>query len=144
MIKRNCCNRIRSKLNRYIDKQLSDLQIREVEEHLLVCTGCKKEYESFVQVNTLMESINSPTPPNTLCDKLKNIPFTNNREVKLLKFKYRLRAVPVAFAILLSVLSALFLSESMLIKSNNNYIIEDFPFAQESFYTLWEEVSYDQ
>ena len=48
------CNEIRELLSLYIDNNLDEEQMIEIEKHLLICAACKKEFEEFdILINTM-------------------------------------------------------------------------------------------
>lgn len=57
------CNEIRELLSPYIDKMLDELEMREVEEHLSACSGCRNEYNEIKEmVDLLGQAAMVPVP----------------------------------------------------------------------------------
>lgn len=51
------CDEIRELLSLYIDNNLEEEQMIEIEKHLLVCDACKKEFEGIVLVINTMKNL---------------------------------------------------------------------------------------
>jgi anti-sigma factor RsiW len=48
------CDEIRELLSPYIDKMLDEREMREVEEHLSACGGCRNEYNELKEMVDLL------------------------------------------------------------------------------------------
>ncbi len=52
-------------LNAYLDSELKDSQLRQVEAHLVECQACRDELESLARLSSLLHEVPAPefTPP---------------------------------------------------------------------------------
>ena len=51
------CEEIRELLTKYVDNEVGDEEKFRVEEHLSACRNCKKEYDSFVKLKEVTNSM---------------------------------------------------------------------------------------
>ena len=56
------CSKIQRKLSRFIDDEITDLQKKEIENHLNICNHCKKVYQTLLQSWELLNVLPNPEP----------------------------------------------------------------------------------
>jgi len=138
------CRRVINQLNAFADKELSSEDMKLVTEHLLACQKCRKEHDYYLQINNILDSKQTGQLPLKLREKLVNIPRLENRKVIKINRIRRFSPVPAAAAILLTLFSAVLLGRSYLKISHNTQTgYENYQLAQESFYRIWEEITYE-
>ncbi len=138
------CRRVIKRLNAFIDKELSKPDMIQVAKHLLDCQRCQKEYENIRQINELLNNKQTEHLPDTLREKLLNIPHIENRKTMKINKIRRFSPVPAAAAILLTIFSAVMLGRTYLKIGNDTQTgYDNYQLAQESLYTIWEEISYE-
>ena len=64
------CNEICDKLSLYIDNELSDEEMQQMEEHLQSCENCQKELEEYRELISILKSLPDEEPPEGYCDRL--------------------------------------------------------------------------
>jgi len=64
------CNEICDKLSLYIDNELSDEEMRQMEEHLKSCENCQKELEEYKDLISILNSLPDEEPPEGYCERL--------------------------------------------------------------------------
>lgn len=57
------CNEFREQISAYVDGELDLLERRRVEEHILACPGCLREFDEFRRVRNLVSAIPRIRPP---------------------------------------------------------------------------------
>ncbi len=70
------CNNCKPMLSGLLDKELSPEETALVNDHLIRCAGCRKEYEELVKTNSYLGSISLREPEDIILDKLWNKPFS--------------------------------------------------------------------
>jgi len=138
------CSKVRKKFNRYIDDRLNEKEKGKISLHLKNCPRCKKDIHDLLNVNKLLKEIEQPSIPCNTIEKIKHIPKTRAEKVKILRFKEKLRPVPVAASILLTIFLAVFAGEQVTGVKESPEIPAEYHLAQESLYTLWEEIRYER
>jgi len=64
------CNEIKDLFSLYIDDELSDEERHLVEQHLLNCEGCQKEFEEYKKIIQALNEIPEEEPPLGYCKRL--------------------------------------------------------------------------
>lgn len=65
------CNEIRELLSLYIDNNMDEEQMIEIEKHLLVCDACKIEFEEMVLVINAMKNLPEVEIPTQFDSRLR-------------------------------------------------------------------------
>ena len=65
------CDEIRELISLYIDNNLEEEQMIEIEKHLLVCDACKKEFEEIVLVINGMKNLTEVEIPAQFDSRLR-------------------------------------------------------------------------
>ncbi len=65
------CNEIKELLSLYIDRMLDESQLKEIEEHLSVCDGCRKEYIEMKEMLDLLGQAEMIPVPDAFCFRLR-------------------------------------------------------------------------
>jgi len=66
------CEEVFQRLNDYLDKELTDREIRLVEEHLETCAVCASEYRFEGQLlESLRAKLRNPNLPPDLVEKIR-------------------------------------------------------------------------
>lgn len=80
------CDEIRELLSLYIDNNLDQEQMIEIEKHLLVCDACKNEFDGIVLVINAMKNLPEVEIPthfdSELRENLKIVAEGNRKKVK--------------------------------------------------------------
>ncbi len=80
------CDEIRGLLSLYIDNNLDQEQMIEIEKHLLLCDACKKEYDEIVLVINAMKNtpeVEIPTQFDAkLREELKSVARNSRKKAK--------------------------------------------------------------
>ncbi|MFA5524180.1 MAG: zf-HC2 domain-containing protein [Tissierellales bacterium] len=99
------CKEVLSKVDKYYEKRLSDIEKHSIEKHLDKCNTCKIEYENLGFAFSILDS-HFICSPDDLADKvmikISNLESSKKRSTKLLK---NLGASFVAAGILISLLN---------------------------------------
>ena len=66
------CNEICDKLSLYIDNELSNEEMLQMEEHLQSCENCQKELEEYKKIISVLQSLPEVEPPVGYCKRLHN------------------------------------------------------------------------
>jgi predicted anti-sigma-YlaC factor YlaD len=135
------CKEIYRKLNAYLDKELPAKEEKHITGHLLTCKSCRREFDSLQKLNTLLGERQTETISHSLLQKLEDIPAREGKISGINKAFGRFSLFPAAAAVLLTLFSALLLGRTYL--STGRYestTTDSYQIAQESFYTLWEEI----
>lgn len=66
------CNEICDKLSLYIDNELSNEEMLQMEEHLQSCENCQKELEDYKKLISVLQSLPEVEPPVGYCKRLHN------------------------------------------------------------------------
>jgi len=93
------CRECKDKISLYIDKELTEKEALEFEEHLRECDDCRLEYES---IKKIVESVNDmplEKLPEGYCEKLDNKLKTRNKN-KRWNWR-RITAIAAAFVVLI-------------------------------------------
>ena len=64
------CNEINDKLSLYIDNELSNEEMLQMEEHLQSCEKCQKELEEYKKLISVLQSLPEEEPPEGYCKRL--------------------------------------------------------------------------
>ena len=64
------CNEICDKLSLYIDNELSDEEMQQMEEHLQSCENCQKELDEYKDLISILKSLPEEEPPEGYCARL--------------------------------------------------------------------------
>ncbi|MBW6515539.1 MAG: zf-HC2 domain-containing protein [Candidatus Cloacimonetes bacterium] len=138
------CKKVIQILNAFIDNELSREDKMLVAEHLLSCKSCRKEYDSLNRINELLFDFTTEPLPSTLRLKLLSIPQKEIKKTFRTNLLRRYISIPAAAAILLTLVSAITLG---LLYQNSNIgtqsLYNDYQIAQQSFYTIWEGITYE-
>jgi predicted anti-sigma-YlaC factor YlaD len=65
------CKKCKEKLLDYLEHQLSDIEHREIEEHLQQCSSCQKEYHSLTKLYGILDRDEVILPEAQFFDDLK-------------------------------------------------------------------------
>ena len=65
------CSKIRRKLSRFIDNEMTDSQKKEIENHLTVCENCQRVYQTLLQSWELLNVLPSPEPTPFLYTRIR-------------------------------------------------------------------------
>ena len=138
------CNKVIRMLSSYIDGELPVKRKDAVFLHLQNCSRCRQEYKTLLRLKDTLSRLETPILPETVKDRLKNLPKTKQKDITLLRFSYKLRALPIAASIVLTIASALFVGDKLADFSSFEEIPQEYQIASESLYTLWETIDYEQ
>ena len=64
------CNEICDKLSLYIDNELSDEEMHQMEEHLKSCGNCQEELKEYRDLISVLKSLPEEEPPEGYCERL--------------------------------------------------------------------------
>ncbi len=64
------CNEISGKLSLYIDNELSNEEMLQVEEHLQSCEKCQKELDEYKNLISVLKDLPEEEPPEGYCKRL--------------------------------------------------------------------------
>lgn len=70
------CENVRELLVGFIDQELEPDEVREVNEHLVRCAGCRKEYEQLRETAGKIETISFHEPQDKVLEALWNRPYS--------------------------------------------------------------------
>lgn len=142
MKEKRVCKTIIGKINAYLDKEFPEGDMKLVAEHLIICNGCRLEYESLKRVNEQLNLCRTEPIPLALLEKLSGIPF--NQKSQSRGFRQKFLPLPAAAAVLLTILSAVLLGTSYMANVNDRGENHDnLLIAQESLYNVWEEIAHE-
>ncbi len=143
----NCksqCKPVVRKLNAYLDDELPEDKKKQISEHLSGCILCRQELDALRKVNSLLAEDREEFLPLSLRKKLIKIPEYSSQRRNRIKVTRAITPLPAAAAVLLTLISALFLGRTFLTYQKEEPGYESYQFAQDSFYTLWEEIAYER
>ncbi|MBN2070471.1 MAG: zf-HC2 domain-containing protein [Candidatus Krumholzibacteriota bacterium] len=66
------CGEIEKKLSEYIDKVLSEEEMKEIESHLSGCSGCRDIHDSMVEIAGIMAEMERVDPPAHFIESINN------------------------------------------------------------------------
>jgi hypothetical protein len=105
------CQKIKKLINLYIDQDLDQETIYQVEEHLKFCPACREEYSKLKQVVSALNSISPQPAPETLTqdimakisqEKIQIQPSWMDllkRQISIPQFSFRLVGGAIAVAV---------------------------------------------
>ena len=140
------CQKVFSKLNFFLEKELNETDRASVLQHLEKCSNCQAEYRKLLEETKLFSSLTAPQISSLLTEKILRIPRQSKPHLTLFKLKRRFAPIPAAAIILVSFFSAMVVGNS-LYKLNQEGRATDFTeytgylTAEESLYTIWEGIS---
>ena len=76
------CNEINDKLSLYIDNELSNEEMLQMEEHLQSCEKCQKELEEYKKLISVLQSLPEEEPPEGYCKRLHEKLLENSPQSK--------------------------------------------------------------
>jgi predicted anti-sigma-YlaC factor YlaD len=65
------CSKIQRKLSRFIDNEMTDLQKKEIENHLNICEEYQRVYQSLLQSWELLNVLPNPEPAPFLYTRIR-------------------------------------------------------------------------
>ncbi len=136
------CTDIEKSLNAYIDGELTDTERESISSHLLSCRSCRDEYEQLLQVNYMLSEFDAPAFSPHLQDRLKSI--SEEKRQSLFRPLQYLKPLPVAASIIITIFAALFLGNNLNKTVETALHSDEQSFAQESLYTVWQEIHYEE
>lgn len=66
------CNEVCDKLSLYIDNELSNEEMHQIEEHFKSCENCQKELEGYKNLISILQNLPDEEPPEGYCKRLHN------------------------------------------------------------------------
>lgn len=66
------CNEVCDKLSLYIDNELSNEEMHQIEEHFKSCENCQKELEGYKNLISILQNLPDEEPPKGYCKRLHN------------------------------------------------------------------------
>lgn len=138
------CKRVLKRLNAFSDKELENYEAKQIAEHLISCESCRKELESLQSINRLLDKVQEIELSPSLQKRLALIPQTKPKRNSRFRTPVRVAPLPAAAAVLLTLFSAILLGRSFItIQESSETTYDSYSIAQESFYTIWEEISHE-
>ena len=133
------CRKVTEKINAHLDGELSSRESEIITAHIRGCSECREEYNALINLNKKLAVLDNIEYPDSLVTKLKTISGIDSHRITNLRLTNRLRSLSVAASILLAVFSGIFFGDR-LVKEISKDSSTDYEFAQESLYSLWQEV----
>lgn len=100
------CDEIRELLSLYIDNNLEEEQMIEIEKHLLVCDACKKEFEGIVLVINTMKNLPEVEIPAQFDSRLREeLKIASESKRKKVIQNKRIRYSSIAAVFLIGIFS---------------------------------------
>jgi len=100
------CDEIRELLSLYIDNNLEQEQMTEIEKHLLVCGACKKEFEEIVILINAMKNLPEVEFPTQFDSRLREeLKIVTESKRKKAKQNKRIRYSSFAAVFLIGIFS---------------------------------------
>ena len=76
------CNEICDKLSLYIDKELNDEEMQQMEEHFKSCENCQKELNEYENLISVLKNMPEEEPPEGYCKRLHNKLLESSPQLK--------------------------------------------------------------
>lgn len=87
------CNEICDLLSLYIDNELNDEEMHQVEEHLQSCENCQKELDEYKNIISILQSLPEEEPPEGYCKRLHNKLLETGRQTKPKKEAFNIKNI---------------------------------------------------
>lgn len=87
------CNEICDKLSLYIDNELSDEEMHQMEEHFKSCENCQKELNEYKNLISVLQSLPEEEPPEGYCKRLHKKLLENSPQSKAKKTASKLKGI---------------------------------------------------
>ena len=98
------CEKVKSLLSAYLDRELDSYELRQIELHLLDCKSCKEECQTLRKTKNLLGILDSPKLPEEFWPELKdqiNSPYPKPKTYSRLFLKI---IIPAAALLILAIL----------------------------------------
>ena len=87
------CNEICDKLSLYIDNELNDEEMQQMEEHFKSCENCQKELKEYKNLISVLQSLPEEEPPKGYCKRLHNKLLENSPQSKSKKVTSKIKSI---------------------------------------------------
>lgn len=87
------CNEICDKLSLYIDNELSDEEMQQIEEHLQSCENCQMELKEYKNLISILQSLPEEEPPEGYCNRLHNKLLENSSQSSTKKAISKIKSI---------------------------------------------------
>ena len=87
------CNEICDKLSLYIDNELGDEEMRQMEEHIKSCVNCQKELEEYENLISVLQSLPEEEPPEGYCARLHEKLLENGPQLETRKEASKIKKI---------------------------------------------------
>ena len=87
------CNEICDKLSLYIDNELGDEEMRQMEEHIKSCVNCQKEMEEYENLISVLQSLPEEEPPEGYCARLHEKLLENGPQLETRKEASKIKKI---------------------------------------------------
>ncbi len=142
MNKEKKCRKVMAKISSFIDNEVNGREKELINHHINNCPLCSKEYEDLAKLNNIFLQLHPVEVPEDVMCGLKILPVSYDKKIAKLRLHDRLRPLAVAASILLTIFSALTVGNRLIDARTSDNIPVEYQLAQESLFSLWQEVSY--
>lgn len=95
------CEKVKDRLQAFIDKETSPEVTKEIRTHLLDCISCQNELRNLQKVDKFILSYQEEDVPKALTEKLLNIPYSDKKISHFSPFKKMSVAASILIAFIL-------------------------------------------